>query len=67
MPDAEVMPGLRPKDVHPQEVRPDPPLGLLLLPKWLTARARTMANCQTRGSHGLGRRDCHLAEIPLDF
>jgi ABC-2 type transport system permease protein len=24
--------------------RPDPSLGLLLLPKWLTARARTMAN-----------------------
>jgi ABC-2 type transport system permease protein len=30
--------------------RPDPPLGLLLLPKWLTARARTMANERGRGA-----------------
>ncbi|MEP6729126.1 MAG: hypothetical protein ABJE10_00745 [bacterium] len=32
------------------EVRPDPSLGLLLLPKWLTARARTMANERGRGA-----------------
>ena len=32
------------------EVRPDPPLGLVLLPKWLTARARTMANERGRGA-----------------
>ena len=31
-------------------VRPDPSLGLLLLPKWLTARARTMANERGRGA-----------------
>ena len=30
--------------------RPDPSLGLLLLPKWLTARARTMANERGRGA-----------------
>jgi ABC-2 type transport system permease protein len=50
MPDAEVLPGIRPLDVHPQEERPDPPLALLLLPKWLTARARTMANERGRGA-----------------
>ena len=32
------------------EVRPDPPLALVLLPKWLTARARTMANERGRGA-----------------
>src|SRR3954447_7951709 len=31
-------------------VRPDPPLALLLLPKWLTARARAMANERGRGA-----------------
>ena len=31
-------------------VRPDPPIELLLLPKWLTARARTMANERGRGA-----------------
>jgi ABC-2 type transport system permease protein len=31
-------------------VRPDPSLGLLLLPKWLTARARAMANERGRGA-----------------
>ncbi len=30
--------------------RPDPGLGLLLLPKWLTARARTMSNQRGRGA-----------------
>ncbi|HEY2026843.1 MAG TPA: hypothetical protein VGG78_07520, partial [Gemmatimonadaceae bacterium] len=30
--------------------RPDPSLGWLLLPKWLTARARTMANERGRGA-----------------
>ena len=30
--------------------RPDPPIELLLLPKWLTARARTMANERGRGA-----------------
>ncbi|MFL5608483.1 MAG: putative ABC transporter permease subunit [Gemmatimonadaceae bacterium] len=30
--------------------RPDPSLGLLLLPKWLTARARAMANERGRGA-----------------
>ena len=30
--------------------RPDPSLGLLLLPKWLTARARTMSNERGRGA-----------------
>ena len=32
------------------ETRPDPSLALLLLPKWLTARARTMANERGRGA-----------------
>ncbi len=32
------------------EVRPDPPLALVLLPKWLTARARTLANERGRGA-----------------
>src|SRR3954452_25311257 len=31
-------------------VRPDPPLALLLLPKWLTARARAMSNERGRGA-----------------
>src|SRR3982751_2323613 len=31
-------------------VRPDPPLALLLRPKWLTARARAMANERGRGA-----------------
>src|SRR6478752_5962345 len=30
--------------------RPDPPLALLLRPKWLTARARAMANERGRGA-----------------
>ena len=30
--------------------RPDPSLGFLLLPKWLTARSRTMANERGRGA-----------------
>src|SRR5215216_4739287 len=31
-------------------VRPNPPLALLLRPKWLTARARAMANERGRGA-----------------
>jgi ABC-2 type transport system permease protein len=31
-------------------LRPDPSLGWILLPKWLTARARTMANERGRGA-----------------
>src|SRR4051794_340879 len=50
MPDADVLPVLRQPDVHPQDHRPDPPLALLLLPKWLTARARTMSNERGRGA-----------------
>src|SRR4051794_1405667 len=50
MPDADVLPVLRQPDVHPQDHRPDPPLALLLLPKWLTARARAMANERGRGA-----------------
>jgi ABC-2 type transport system permease protein len=41
MPDAAV------RDVS---VRPDPPLALLLRPKWLTARTRAMANERGRGA-----------------
>jgi ABC-2 type transport system permease protein len=37
-------------DVHPQAVRPDPSLLLLLRPKWLTARARAMTNERGRGA-----------------
>ena len=36
--------------MHEAGVRPDPPIELLLLPKWLTARARTMANERGRGA-----------------
>jgi hypothetical protein len=31
-------------------LRPDPPLSLLLRPKWLTARARAMTNERGRGA-----------------
>ncbi len=43
-------------------VRPDPSLWLLLTPKWLTARARTMAN-----ERGRGARFALLATIGLLF
>jgi ABC-2 type transport system permease protein len=42
--------------------RPDPALGLLLLPKWLTARSRTMAN-----ERGRGVRFALLGTIGLAF
>jgi ABC-2 type transport system permease protein len=37
-------------EAHPQAVRPDPSLLLLLRPKWLTARARAMSNERGRGA-----------------
>ena len=36
--------------MHEAHVRPDPPLALLLRPKWLTARTRAMANERGRGA-----------------
>jgi ABC-2 type transport system permease protein len=45
-----------------QAARPDPSLGLLLLPKWLTARTRAMAN-----ERGRGARFTMLAVIGLGF
>ena len=39
-----------PESAAPIETRPDPSLGWLLLPKWLTARARAMANERGRAA-----------------
>ena len=44
------------------ELRPNPGLALLLLPKWLTARARAMSN-----ERGRGARFSLLAGIGLLF
>src|SRR3954468_3241777 len=45
-----------------QTMRPDPSLGLLLLPKWLTARSRAMSN-----ERGRAARFSVLAAIGLGF
>lgn len=51
-----------PEESLPPVVRPDPSLALLLLPKWLTARARAMAN-----ERGRGARFTMLGVIGLGF
>jgi len=48
--------------MHEAGARPDPSFGLLLLPKWLTARSRTMA-----GERGRGARFAILGGIGLLF